>query len=286
MSQAKSWVENARNAASQNKKVLAVEGTTDKQVLMPWMEKQLGPTWANSVYVEETRGRAGLLSGLSWLQTNNDPLLASIFGLADRDEWQPHQTAALQAELPRLLVNLQRHSLESYFCDPDELQAILEARDVATSSNAFAAILPGLRQQMLAALPDYVAHWSLCHVVQQANERIRQDAHYPDFFINQCPLPDDAAIRTKLAEWSAIVDANALFAGYTHLKAASLTRPQAEQFRSCIESKLFFTAIVMDGPHGLNRIRAQSKDDWLIELARWSSAMPADLAQTLAPVLT
>ena len=62
--------------------------------------------------------------------------------------------------------------------------------------------------------------------------------------------------------------------------------PCQTQFRECIEPKLFFSQVVVEGPHGLNSIQQKNRSDWLTELARWSSAMPDDLRFTLAPVLT
>ena len=45
---------------------------------------------------------------------------------------------AFVAELPTLLVNQSRHSLESYFCDPDQLEAVLVAHDAAAGPPTFA----------------------------------------------------------------------------------------------------------------------------------------------------
>jgi len=280
------WVSNARTAATQNKKVLAVEGKTDVAVYGEWLEKQLDPVWANQVHLENALDRPRLLSGLRCLQETNDPAKDIIFGLADRDEWETDDITALQARLPTLLVNQSRHSLESCFCDPDEIEATLNSQDTASGITMFGPRLPNLRQQIENARRDYVPNWAFGHVIQRANENIRTDAQYPTFFRDTFPLPPDPEVLAKLEEWAGILEPNGLFAAFDNLRTASLGRPVAEQFRSCIESKLFFGTTVIDGPHGLNSIQRKPTEDWKIELARWSIAMPADLQATLTPVLT
>ncbi len=279
------WVHRAETAASQKKRVLAVEGKTDKAALSAWLGTELGPTWANDVYLEVTDNRGSMLDGLRWLRDNRSPFEKAVFGLADRDEWELAEISALQTQLPQVLVNLDRHALESYFCDPDELEPILRGQDAKTGRNEYTPLLSGLRQQMTSALAEYVPHWAICRVIQRANERIRNDAEYPRFFQNRCPLPSDVDIQTKLAEWSGVLDSDVLFADFIGLRSSSFQRPLAEQFRGCVESKLFLGTTVVNGPHGLNRVKTQSKEDWLVELARWSPAMPTDLRATLAPAL-
>lgn len=284
--QPREWVIKAQTAAAQNKKVLFVEGKTDVKVYTEWLKKLLGPTWANEVFLEESKDRPNLVSGLRWLRDNNDPAQAVIFGLADRDEWEADDLAALAGELPTLLVNPQRHSLESYFCDPDEIELILGERDAVTGKDEFAPRMAGLRDQMEDARKDYVPNWALAHVLQRANERIRDDERYPTYFHNTCPLPPDGDILAKLEAWAGVLEPNSLFAAFDTLRTGSLLRPVSEQFRSCIESKVFLGKVVLEGPHGLTSIQPKSKEDWMIELARWSPAMPSDLQAILAPVLT
>jgi hypothetical protein len=280
------WVPRAQTAAAQNKKVLAMEGKTDVAVYREWLVKELGSTWANRVHAENAEDRSRLLSGLQWLKANDDPAKDVIFGLADRDEWEAPEIASMVGELPSLLVNPSRHSLESYFCDPDELETILLARDSASGTRTFAPHLAALRRQIEGARTDHVPHWALGCAIQRANERIRSDAHYPTFFRDTCPLPSDIVIREKLSEWAAILEPHGLFAAFDRLRSSSLARPHSEQFRECIEPKLFFARFVVEQPHGLNSIQQKTRNDWLTELARWSSAMPGDLRLTLAPVLT
>jgi hypothetical protein len=282
----KAWVQRAQTAAAQNKKVLAVEGKSDLAVYREWLEKRLGSTWANKIQLENAESRPPLLAGLQWLRATNDPAKDVIFGLADRDEWEPGDVATLKAELPTLLVNETRHSLESYFCVRDELVAILQARDAHTGNAVFTPHLQALRLLLDSARADYVPHWALGCTIQRANERIRNDQQYPVFFRDTCPLPADADIQAKLQAWAAILQPATLFTTFNALRAASLARPHAEQFRSCVEPKLFFGRIVVAGTQGLNAIQQKPVEDWLVELARWSPAMPLDLEAVLTPVLT
>lgn len=281
MNEAPAWVKAAQTAASQNKKVLAVEGKNDVAVYREWLHKRLGPAWVNAVHLENARDRARLLSGLRRLNEADDPFKDSIFGLADRDEWQAADVAALKAELPTLLVNESRHSLESYFCDPDELEAAL----TASGNQNIVPVMPNLRQRLESALEQYVPHWALGCTIQRANERIREDAQYPAFFRDICPLPADEDIAAKLQQWASMLDPTPLLQSYASLRQTSFARPQTEQFRSCVEPKLLFAKVVVAGPDGLNSVAQKSAEDWRIQLARWSPAMPADLEAVLAPLL-
>lgn len=279
------WVSRAQTATSQKKKILAVEGKNDVAVYRAWIEKVLGQTWANLIQLENAENRPKLLSGLRWLNDNNDPAKDVIFGLADRDEWDSTDVSAMIAKSPNLLVNQSRHSLESYFCDPDELESILLARDAASGKQTFAGHLTELKNRMESKRHDFVRHWALGCVIQRANESIRNDAKYPTFFRDTCPLPSDHYILSKLTEWANLLEPNRLFSAFKALRDASLARPISEQFRECVEPKLFFGQVVLAGPGGLNSIRRQESSDWMIELARWSPDMPADLKTTLAPVI-
>ena len=248
-----------------------VEGKTDKAVLQEWLPKQVGAAWTNAVHLECAGNRGTLLAGLRWLRDDNDPYRAMVFGLADRDEWKPADVASLVHKFPTLLVNETRHSLESHFCDATEVEAILLARDAATGHAVHAPLIPALKSKLENALADHVPHWALTVTVQRANERVRNDAQYPTYFRDKCPLPTDADIRTKLKQWSAIVDADDLFDKFDALRADALDRSLEEQYRACVEPKLFFGMIVAPLPHGLNTIKQQEVKDWLIELALESS---------------
>jgi hypothetical protein len=147
-------------------------------------------------------------------------------------------------------------------------------------------LIPAIKSNLENALADHVPHWALTRVVQRANERVRNDSQYPTYFKGKCPLPTDTDIRLKLAEWSTTLDAKNLFAEFDALRSHAQGRTLEARYRSCVEPKLFFGRIVVSMPDGLNAIKQQECEDWLIELARWSPAMPADLVAVLAPVLT
>jgi hypothetical protein len=277
------WVaEGALESARQGKKVLAVEGDDDFAVFQKWLPKLVSGIWSDVVELVATDGRGPLLSGLRWFKANEPSLSASVFGLADRDEWTRGEATRLQAELPGLLVNLERHAVESYFCDPAEIALALLAHDSAK----YQAAVPLLTQQADHSRLDFIAHWALCRVVTQANECIRKDHRYPNYFQSQIPVPSDSEIQRKLQAWATELDSVVLFARFSRLRHLVDARlDNSNHFRRCIEPGRFFTDVILGGTAGLNRIRQAKPRDWMIDLADWSPNVPSDLVTVLQPVL-
>jgi hypothetical protein len=277
------WVPLARNAVNPSKKALIVEGDDDFRVLQEWLRKEPIPSWTNKIFLTQANSRGAVLKGLKHLDDEDDAEKASIFGLVDRDEWEAADVAELRTERPTLLVNLERHSIESYFCDPSELIPILESWQ-KTGEYDFAGVIAALPALCEASLVNRVPHWALCCVVERRAKMISLDAEYPHYFKGRCPLPTDNEIRAKLQEWAALFDADAIFDEYTALRDASRARPLNEQYRSCVEPKEFLTQVVMLGENGLNSVKQENAGQWMTELARYSEAMPLDLRTLLQPL--
>ena len=66
-------------------------------------------------------GKNEVLNTLAWFRDSEDNP-ADLFGLVDRDEWDGATIASQIQDLPQLRINPNRHSLESYFCDPREMR--------------------------------------------------------------------------------------------------------------------------------------------------------------------
>ncbi len=217
------------------KRVLAVEGIRDAQIYGFWLAKLAAPgTLAeDKVVLVTTEGKSALINGLKWYRNEGgDP--PDVYGLRDRDEWDAPRIASEVASLPQLRVNVHRHCLESYFCDPDEIQASLLAHDAAR----FTPHLASLQADILAPLADWADHWSLWTTTNRLNAEMR-GARFPHLFHHQYMLPADAEIKKRLADWAAIVEPASTFADFDALRTATRLRPATERFRSCVFARAF-----------------------------------------------
>jgi hypothetical protein len=195
----------------------------------------------------------------------------------DRDEWDATTCQAQQAALPNLLLNPERHALESYFCDPDEVFPTIQQRYPA-------ADLARFRQPIDSALPDYVRHWALLTTTDRLKNRM-MEIGYPGQFNAQVPPPDDATIKTCFQDWANTLDAVQGFTDFDTLRSTALAEPPTIQFRRCVWAKLFFEQVVIPQLNALTPSNHRKAGDWMIDLAEFSPQVPADLASLLARVL-
>ena len=109
----------------QGKNVLAVEGDDDKDVYTAWLKKltPCGAIISDKVVIVSAGDKMKVLNALEWQRSEPRPVSPEIYGLVDRDEWDAATIAVQCAADPRLLVNPSRHCLESYFVDPQEIEA-------------------------------------------------------------------------------------------------------------------------------------------------------------------
>jgi hypothetical protein len=261
------------------KRVLAVEGVRDVQIYSGWLQK-LAPDGIiadSKVVVVETGGKGPLIDGLKWYRDyGGNP--AEVFGLRDRDEWDAAKIASESLRLPQLRVNANRHCLESYFCDPDEIQAAFLAHDGAK----FSPHLVKLQADIRAPLLDWVDHWSLWTTTNRINAEMR-GAKFPNLFHHQYKLPPDAEIQQRLTDWSAIVEPIGVFGQFNTLRTATRLRPPNEQFHSCVHAKKFFPVVVYE--KALRPLDAQDWNEWMQVLATWMPTVPLDIGAILHPLL-
>ena len=101
-------------------RILAVEGPDDVKIYATWLERLVAPTgqpFSSQVDLVDAGSKRTLLKGLRWLRDyGGDP--QTVFGLADRDEWEQATIQAMTQELPRLRVNEKRHCLEKLLLRP------------------------------------------------------------------------------------------------------------------------------------------------------------------------
>jgi hypothetical protein len=260
------------------RKVLVVEGTTDMAVYARWLAKLASPAPYNATLeLVEAGGKSAVLTCLRWFaDKGGEP---RVFGLVDRDEWDAATIAAVCAGLPQLRVNAERHAIESYFTDPQEIQPALLAIDPGwgPQSGPFQATAA-------AALPEYVGHWALLTVTDRLKNRMN-DVGYPGHFSTTIPVPPDAEIQARFAQWSQTFDTDAAFLEFGNLRQGALGDPPNTQFRSRVWAKLFFERVIQPALNGPPTSRAKTAHDWMIDLAEYAPAVPADIAAILQPLL-
>jgi hypothetical protein len=255
-------------------RVLVLEGPLDKTIYTKWFQKLAAPgtLFTSKVSLIDVGGKKDALAVLEWFRDHGgNP--GRLFGLVDRDEWDAATIAFKTQALPQLRVNGDRHSIESYFCDPTEIGWALSQQQLAA-----------LQAQVLAALPERVDHWALFSVTERVKERLIA-AEYPGIFHNQYQLPPDPEIRQRLQTWASILDPNAVFAEFDQLRAAAHGLGVQEQCRRAVWAKDFYEQIVYAGANGLQSVQGKSLNDWMIDLADNAPGVPADIAALLQPLL-
>ena len=261
------------------KRVLLVEGPNDKMVYEAWLAKLAAPSpFTARIVVEAVESKRTVLATLEWFRDygGNPP---HLFGLVDRDNWDASTLAAQTAALPQLRAAADRDSLESYFADPDELEASLRVEDPT-----YAAHLPAFRAHLAAALSIRVDHWSLFMTTERLKERMNA-ALYPGAFHATIPIPPDGDIQARFQAWEALVAHPSLFTEFDALRTLARTAPPGRRFRSHVCAKRFFEEVVYPAPDGLQRFREKSDRAWRIDLAQNAPAVPADVAAILQPLL-
>ncbi|HEV3384771.1 MAG TPA: hypothetical protein VG097_08140 [Gemmata sp.] len=268
MSRPKFHIARAQTILAASKRVLFVEGKDDEAVYAKWLFK-IDPLFGNRLGIVVTDGRNDLDISLASL---GHPIDA--FAFRDRDEWDAARISSMQGANPRLLVNPNRHSIESYFCDPDELVTVLLAQDAAKYGPSETT----LRAALSAPLADWVDHWSMWTTAM----RLQSDmvsVGYSSYFHDILPLPPDPDVQSRLDSWSQLADSSRVWTSFLALRADERTKPTSEKHRSCVHGKKFWEQVVLPALRTV-----ENRGDWLIDLADWSS-IPPDLEPLLRSVL-
>jgi hypothetical protein len=281
MSDVPDWIErNVRPTLGTGKTVLAVEGDDDKRIYTAWLQKltQAGTIVSDKVVVVDAGDKYKVLQRLIWFRDLTRRPSGMLYGLVDRDEWDQQTIVSQTASIPQLLVNPNRHCLESYFSDPTEIEAALRAKNEAKYQSVFpkmAAILQG-------QLADWVDHWSLWVTTCRISRQLTAEA-FPGFFHDQLPLPDDAVIEARLNTWAAVVDHASVLAAFQEQRNEARLKSPSEQFRSYVHAKKFYSRVVIG--EVLQSIERVDSKSWMLKLSKWMDKVPADLAPLLRPLL-
>ena len=258
------------------KRVLMVEGEDDKRVHEVWLDKLAGGRGSGRTPNVVAPGQKGQI--VRYLKLRPDAVTRGmLFGIVDRDDWDPAETARQLAETPGLRVNPARHTLESYFCNLDDLQSALSDSSLLQGPATGKAIAKIAK----AEIAGWVNHWALWTTLERLKNRMA-DAAYPDAFHTDLALPPDVKIKAKLIEWSGMIDVDRVMRDFRRLRKNSLKADLLEQLGSCIHAKKVFPKYVVE----LNKLKSEIKsDEWMPKLAEWMPSVPPDIAAILEPLL-
>jgi hypothetical protein len=260
-----------------NRRVLLVEGEEDQKVYEAWLDHLAGGKGSGRVpNVVPAGNKYKVLQHIKALQV--EAQAGKIHGLVDRDEWDEEELASRLAETPGLRVNEQRHCLESYFCDPAELKAVLARSSLPDGARAAKALEKAVKN----GLTDWVRHWALWTILERLKNRM-SDAAYPNAFHQGLVAPADKTVKTKLQEWAGLIHVDQVLADYRALRKDSLRRTQQEQLCSCIYAKNVFPQVVLVE---LNKLETDiESDEWMPQLASWFLDVPDDVREILQPLV-
>ena len=219
-----------------------------------------------------------VLDALEWQRSGAQQAPPWIYGLVDRDEWDAATVATQCAADPRLLVNPNRHCLESYFTDPQEIEAALLAKD----RQVYGPRIAVLRDRIESHRANWVDHWSLWVTMSRVCRNLGEES-FPGFFHDQYVLPRDVEIKTRLEVWGTVVDSRATFVAFDRERTQAREQSHSVQLRSCVYAKKFYPIVVVQG--GLNVLGPSDGRGWMLKMAKWSPTVPKDLATLLEPLL-
>lgn len=264
----------------QRKKVLAVEADDDKDVYTAWLKKLIRPgaIVSDKLVVVVAGDKHKVLQGLTWFRDLANPPPGTLCGLIDRDEWDAGTVASQTASIPQLLVNAERHCLESYFSEPSEIAAALRAKH----ATQYASDIQRIDNHLRAQLSDWVDHWSLWVTTCRVSRQLTDEA-FPGFFHDRLPLPDDAAIEARLNTWAGVVNPGVVLAAFQQQRSEARRKTLSEQFRGCVHAKKFYPRIVVG--EALQTIERVDSKSSMRKLAKWMADVPADLAPLLRQTL-
>ncbi len=274
-------VDEIREPLKGTPRVLLVEGEDDKKtdqlVYEAWLKclaRDVGSGTVPSVVTSGSKSR--VVRQLTALRPEVDA--GKVYAIVDRDEWDDTDTTAQLAATPGRCVNLDRHCIESYFCDPAELGIALALSSVANSDRAAKAIAKAVS----SGLADWVGHWALWTTLERLKNRM-SGAAYPNAFHQGITPPSDKVVKAKLQEWEEMIDVDQIMRNYRALRKASWRRPEAEQLRSRSYAKNVFPQVVLVE---LNKLNVEiASDEWMPQLANWLPEVPQDIRVILQPLI-
>jgi hypothetical protein len=265
MSDLPPWVRDVENQARGNL-VLLVEGDSDV-VLFRHFLTQHRPGWDVRLHVAPARSKSQVVTGVAVHRPD-------WIGVIDLDEWSPDKLQEAGARSPRLRA-LPRFCIESFFCHPTELWAALPQVQRSLINDD----PQKLADQILSALPDWVAHGAMWRVLRQ----LHQTACLPTQLENE-PVTDEAEIRRILQTWHEQLAPDRVIERYHQALDIAKQLSQDEQLTRHVHGKKFYSQVVV--PILNHLFSQQGADDWLQRFRDEKIQPPQDLRELLDWILS
>lgn len=256
MSNIPSWIQDIEKE-NRGLPVLLVEGEDDVLLFTHFLnEYRTG--WDLKLHVAAAGNKQRVITGV----TRHHP---EWVGIMDRDEWDEVSLQNAISRSPRLNV-LPRFCIESYFCHPEELWAVLPPIQRARVSDD----MQRLAEPIWKALPDWVAHGAMWRVLH----RLHESAHLPTELESK-PVTDEVEIRRILQTWHAQLAPDVVIEQYHQaLKAARQLSPD-DQLKNYVHGKKFYEQVVVQILDPL--FAGKGTDDWLQKFRDAHIQPPPDL---------
>jgi hypothetical protein len=220
-------------------RVLLVEGPNDVDAYRIFLGRKF-PEWEKAWILAAAGNKADVVRMLckepNWL------------GMVDRDEWTEVEIAEKKAECANLMVS-PRFCLESYLIDPAELWEAFPEKQRAKIVGGEAQF----RNALHAELTEWIRHAALWHGVRPLWRQLRS-LGFPDSVLGNPPMPDDAALLAKFAQWHVTLDADAVLAGVHALEIRLCAEDESRLCAQWLHAKSFYPQVVHQT---LNRLLGQ-----------------------------
>ena len=208
------------------KRVLVVEGTTDKTLFFLWLQRKFGANWENSWVICGAGKKKAVLDIIE-----KEP---SWVGIVDRDEWRQNVIENKQEKLNNLFV-LPRFCIENYAVDPDELWDALPDYQKEKVSDG----LHSLRTEILKDKDKWLRHGVLWSIVNPLWSGLRS-LGFKEKLLDFKSAQDDEIIKQTLNEWHRYLDPDILFNKFEKNLRDVQKLPTKVQLARWIHGKLFF----------------------------------------------
>ena len=259
------WIKRIERAAG-GKGVLLVEGDTDIRMLAYFLES-ISPDWNARFGLFSANSKQNVLKAIKTYHPEWG-------GVIDQDEWSPTSVQRLRVKV------LPRFCLENYVCVPEELWEALPQPQKTVLTHG----LEDVRQPLIQALPDWLAHGAMWRVIRRRHARLVYESDFPSEFDSR-PITDEQEIRSILEAWHRQLDPEQILDEYRGELAAAKTKIEFEQLTQYVHGKKFFQQVVVPT---LNSLFGQANSDKWSERLTQSPAglrIPHDLSLFLQDVL-
>jgi hypothetical protein len=248
---------------------VVVEGPDDKRIIEAFLDAGtrigLWDNWTLSLRIEVAGNFEKVIRELS-----DSANAGVVWGIVDRDWRTSTEVSQLQLQYPQLLF-LPRIMIDNFYVDPDELLDLLPPTQRSGIDESL------FRSQIERYLAEWIKHGALSRVLYEngAHQFCRGNTGYPKRLIDTL-ITDEQQIATILDQWRTQLDSQIVLSNFRTRISDFQQYPRHEQYRSCINGKIFFNQVII--PQILNRFFGQAdRDTWLVRLFVAPNRVPNDL---------